>query len=46
MDDLAEGVRPLAGGRRFLCLVDCLAHPVAEPGASSDANFSNLTHCF
>ena len=45
VDDLAEGVRPLAGRRGFLGLVDGLAHAVAEPGAARDPDFSNVTHC-
>ena len=31
--DLAERVRPFAGSGGFLRLVDCLAYPIAEPGA-------------
>ncbi len=45
VDDLAERVRHLAGRRRFLGLVDRLAHAVAEPRAPRDADFSNVTHC-
>ena len=36
VDDLAEGMRRLAGGRRLLGLVDRLAHAVAEAGALGD----------
>ena len=45
VDDLAERVRPLAGRRRFLGLVDRLADSIAEPCAPGDANLSNVTHC-
>ncbi len=44
VDDLAEGVRHLAGGRRFLGLVDRLAHAVAEAGALRDADFFDDSH--
>ena len=39
VDDLAEGMRRLAGGRGLLGLVDRLADAVAEPGALRDADF-------
>ena len=44
VDDLAEGMRRLAGGRRLLGLVDRLAHAVAEPGALRDADFLDHSH--
>jgi hypothetical protein len=39
VDDLSEGMRRLAGGRRLLRLVDRLANAVAEAGALRDADF-------
>ena len=44
VDDLAEGMRRLAGGRRLLRLVDRLANAVAEPGALRDADFLDGSH--
>ena len=44
VDDLAEGMRRLAGGRGFLGLVDRLAHAVAEAGALRDADFLDRSH--
>ena len=44
VDDLAEGMRRLAGGRRLLGLVDRLADAVAEPGALRDADFLDGSH--
>ena len=44
VDDLAEGVRRLAGGRRLLRLVDRLANAVAEAGALRDADFLDRSH--
>ena len=44
VDDLAEGMRRLAGGRRLLRLVDRLANAVAEPGALRDADFLDRSH--
>jgi hypothetical protein len=44
VDDLPERMRPLAGRRGFLRLVDRLANPIAEPGAPRDPDLSNVTH--
>ena len=44
VDDLAEGMRRLAGGRRLLRLVDRLANAVAEAGALRDADFLDRSH--
>ena len=44
VDDLAEGMRRLAGRRRFLRLVDRLANAVAEAGALRDADFFDRSH--
>ena len=44
VDDLAEGMRRLAGGRRLLRLVDRLANAVAEAGALRDADFLDHAH--
>ena len=44
VDDLAEGVRRLAGGRGLLGLVDRLAHAVAEAGPLRDADFLDGSH--
>ena len=44
VDDLAEGMRRLAGGRRLLGLVDRLANAVAEAGALRDADFLDRSH--
>ncbi len=44
VDDLSEGMRRLAGGRRLLRLVDRLANAVAEPGALRDADFLDRSH--
>ena len=44
VDDLAEGMRRLAGGRRLLRLVDRLANAVAEAGALRDADFLDGSH--
>ena len=44
VDDLAEGMRRLAGGRRLLGLVDRLANAVAEAGALRDADFLDGSH--
>ena len=44
VDDLAEGVRRLAGGRGLLGLVDRLAHAVAEAGALRDADLLDGSH--
>ena len=44
VDDLAEGVRRLAGGRRLLGLVDRLANAVAEAGALRDADLLDGSH--
>ena len=44
VDDLAEGMRRLAGGRRFLRLVDRLANAIAEAGALRDADFLDGSH--
>ena len=44
VDDLAEGMRRLAGGRGLLGLVDRLAHPVAESGALRDPDFFDHSH--
>ena len=39
VDDLAEGMGRLAGGRGLLGLVDRFADAVAEPGPLGDADF-------
>ena len=44
VDDLAEGMGQLAGGRGLLRLVDRLANAVAEPGALRDADFLDHSH--
>ena len=44
VDDLAEGMRRLAGGRGLLGLVDRLAHAVAEAGALRDPDFLDGSH--
>ena len=44
VDDLAQGVRQLAGGRRLLGLVDRLANAVAEPGALRDPDRFDGSH--
>ena len=44
VDDLAEGMGRLTGGRRLLGLVDRLAHAIAEAGALRDANLTNGAH--
>ena len=44
VDDLAEGMRGLAGGRRLLGLVDRLAHAITEPGPLRDADLLDGTH--
>ena len=44
VDDLAEGVRRLAGRGRLLGLVDRLAHAVAEAGALRDADLLDGSH--
>ena len=44
VDDLAEGMRRLAGGRRFLGLVDRLANAIAEAGALRDPDFFDHSH--
>ena len=44
VDDLAEGMRRLAGGRGLLGLVDRLADAVAEAGALRDADFLDRSH--
>ena len=44
VDDLAEGVRRLAGGRGLLGLVDRLADAVAEAGALGDAELLDGSH--
>ena len=44
VDDLAEGMRRLAGRGRFLGLVDRLPDAIAEPGALRDADFFDGSH--
>ena len=44
VDDLAEGMRRLAGGRGLLGLVDRLAHAVAEAGALRDPDLLDRSH--
>ena len=44
VDDLAEGMRGLAGGRGLLGLVDRLAHAVTEAGPLRDADFLDRSH--
>ena len=44
VDDLAERMRRLAGGRRLLRLVDRLANAIAEAGALRDADFFDRSH--
>ena len=44
VDDLAERVRRLAGGRGLLGLVDRLANAIAEAGALGDADFLDGSH--
>src|SRR4029078_13069166 len=44
VDDLAEGMRRLAGWRGFLGLVDGLADAIADPGALRDANVLDGSH--
>src|SRR5207249_10143407 len=46
VDDLAEGVRRLAGRGRLLGHVDRLADTVAEAGPVGDADLSNGAHPF
>ena len=44
VDDLAQGMRQLAGGRRLLGLVDRLAHAIAEAGALRDPDRFDGSH--
>ena len=44
VDDLAQGMRRLAGGRGLLGLVDRLAHAVAEPGPLRDPDVLDGSH--
>ena len=44
VDDLAQGVRRLAGRRRLLRLVDRLAHAIAEAGALGDPDVLDGSH--
>ena len=46
VDDLAEGMRRLAGGRGLLGLVDRFSHAVAEAGALRDPDFLDRSHAF
>ena len=44
VDDLAEGMRRLAGGRGLLGLVDRFSYAITEPGALRDPDFLNDSH--
>ena len=44
VDDLPQRVRGLAGGRRLLGLVDCLAHAITESGPLCDADLFDGSH--